>query len=398
MESNPENHAAGFPERLIHSVRSLTIQMTITEKVKRDLETPCLVLDLDVLEHNLQKMQAAAARAGKDLRPHAKTHKCSALARRQIEAGAIGVCVAKVSEAEALVKAGIDNILITGPVVTPGKVERLVDLVATAPSLMVVIDHPGNIALVDTALRARGMSMDVLLDVDVGLHRTGVRPPDALALAGKIDSRPNLRLRGIQAYAGQVQHIHAYDMREHTSHQCLRDAVHVFRDLQATFPACTIFSASGTGTFDIDLAVPEITELQVGSYVCMDTEYLEIEPADKGSQEAAFEPALRLLTTVVSTNHEGFVTVDAGLKSLYRDGGKPQVIVPANSALAYDWFGDEYGRVTCPDPSALPRLGTVLELVTSHCDPTVNLFDHYFLARGESVTGTWPIDLRGCSQ
>ena len=200
-------------------------QMTITEKVKRDLETPCLVLDLDVLERNLQKMQAAAARAGKNLRPHAKTHKCSALARLQIEAGAIGVCVAKLSEAEALVKAGIDNILITGPVVTPGKVKRLVDLVAAAPSLMVVIDHSGNIALLDAALRARGMSMDVLLDVDVGLHRTGVRPPDAPALAGQIISRPNLRLRGIQAYAGQVQHIHAYDRRKHTSHQRLKDAV-----------------------------------------------------------------------------------------------------------------------------------------------------------------------------
>ncbi|MCB2148919.1 MAG: DSD1 family PLP-dependent enzyme [Deltaproteobacteria bacterium] len=372
--------------------------MIITEKVKRDLETPCLVLDLDVLEGNLHKMQAAATHAGRNLRPHVKTHKCSALARRQIEAGAIGVCVAKVSEAEALVKAGIDNILITGPVATPGKVERLVNLVAAAPSLMVVIDHPGNIALLDGALRARGMSMDVLLDVDVGLHRTGVRPSDALALAGQILSRPNLRLRGIQAYAGQVQHIHAYDGRKHASHECLRDAVQVFCDLRATLPTCTIFSASGTGTFDIDLAVPEVSELQVGSYVCMDTEYLEIETADAGSRGAAFEPALRLLTTVVSANHEDFVTVDAGLKSLYKDGGKPRVIAPADSALAYDWFGDEYGRVTCPDPSALPRLGTVLELVTSHCDPTVNLFDRYFLARGERVTGTWPIDLRGCSQ
>jgi D-serine deaminase-like pyridoxal phosphate-dependent protein len=373
-------------------------QITITEKVKRDLETPCLVLDLDVLERNLQKMQAAAARAGKNLRPHAKTHKCSALARLQIEAGAIGVCVAKLSEAEALVKAGIDNILITGPVVTPGKVKRLVDLVAAAPSLMVVIDHSGNIALLDAALRARGMSMDVLLDVDVGLHRTGVRPPDAPALAGQIISRPNLRLRGIQAYAGQVQHIHAYDRRKHTSHQCLKDAVDVFRDLQASILTCTIFSASGTGTFDIDLAVPEVSELQVGSYVCMDTEYLEIESADNGSQVAAFEPALRLLTTVVSANHESFVTVDAGLKSLYKDGGRPQVIVPADSELAYDWFGDEYGRVTCPDLSALPAPGAVLELVTSHCDPTVNLFDRYFLTRGERVAGMWPIDLRGCSQ
>ncbi len=372
--------------------------MTIINKHKRDLETPCLVLDMDILERNLQKMQAAARHAGKHLRPHVKTHKCSALARRQIEAGAIGVCVAKVSEAEALVKAGFDNILVTGPVATSSKVEKLVALVAAAPTLMVVIDHPGNIALLETVLGERSLSMDVLLDVDVGLHRTGVRPSDAPALAGQIVSCPNLRLRGIQAYAGQVQHIRAYDRRMHTSHQCLKDAVHVFRDLQATLPACTIFSTSGTGTFDIDLAVPEISELQVGSYVCMDTEYLEIEPADNGSRSPPFEPALRLLTTVVSVNHDKFVTVDAGLKSLYRDGGKPQVIEPANSGLAYDWFGDEYGRITRSDDSALPRLGAVLELVTSHCDPTVNLFDQYYLTRGERVIGTWPIDLRGCSQ
>jgi len=372
--------------------------MTVANKYTRDLETPCLMLDMDILERNLQMMQAAAEHAGKNLRPHAKTHKCSALARRQIEAGAIGVCVAKVSEAEVLVKAGLDNILVTGPVATSSKAERLVDLVATSPSVMIVVDHPGNIALLDAALRASGMSMDVLLDVDVGLNRTGVRPSDALELAGQIASCQTLRLSGIQAYAGQVQHIRSYDTRRQASHQCLQEAVHIFRHLQATVSTCTIFSASGTGTFDIDLAVPEVSELQVGSYVCMDTEYLEIEPADNGSRLATFDPALRLLTTVVSANHENFVTVDAGLKSLYKDGGKPQVIVPANPALEYDWFGDEYGRITCSDHSELPPLGAVLELVTSHCDPTVNLFDNYYLTRGESVVGKWPIDLRGCSQ
>jgi D-serine deaminase-like pyridoxal phosphate-dependent protein len=252
--------------------------------------------------------------------------------------------------------------------------------------------------LLDAALRARRMSMDVLLDVDVGLNRTGVRPSDALALAGQIVSCPTLRLLGIQAYAGQVQHIRAYDKRRQTSHQCLQEAVHVFRNLQATIPNCTIFSASGTGTFDIDLAVPEISELQVGSYACMDTEYLGIGSADDDTRFVSFDPALRLLTTVVSANHDNFVTVDAGLKTLYKDGGKPQVITPDHSALVYDWFGDEYGRITGTDHTALPRLGAVLELVTSHCDPTVNLFDRYFLTRGNSVAGTWPIDLRGCSQ
>lgn len=372
--------------------------MTTTEKYKSDLETPCLVLDVDILERNLKKMQAVVEHAGKNIRPHVKTHKCSALAKRQIEVGAIGVCAAKVSEAEALVKAGVENILITGPVVTPNKVEKLINMLTTASSLMVVVDHPDNIAVLDTALRARRMSMGVLLDVDVGMHRTGVRPSDALALAEQIVSRPNLRLQGIQAYAGHVQHIRSYEERKHTSHQCLQEAVHVFRELNTSVPTCTIFSASGTGTFDIDLAVREVSELQVGSYVCMDTEYLEIESDDKGMRFESFGPALRLLTTVISVNHESFVTVDAGLKALYQDGGKPQVIVPANSGLKYDWFGDEYGKITCADNSKLPSLGTVLELITSHCDPTINLFNRYFLTRGEKVIGTWPIDLRGCSQ
>lgn len=372
--------------------------MTATIKYKADLETPCLVLDMDVLELNLKKMQSTVTRAGKNLRPHAKTHKCSALARRQIEAGAIGVCAAKISEAEALAKEGLENILITGPVVTPGKIERLINLLTKVPSLMVVVDHPGNIHLLDTELRAGNMIMNVLLDVDVGLHRTGARPAEALALAEKIVSVPNLRLRGIQAYAGQVQHIRSYDKRKHTSHQCLGEAVHIFRELQSSVPTCTIFSASGTGTFDIDLAIPGISELQVGSYVCMDTEYLEIESEDNRSRFGSFDPALRLLTTVISANHDHFVTVDAGLKSLYKDGGKPQVIVPENSGLQYDWFGDEYGLITCSDNSKLPSIGTILELVTSHCDPTINLFNSYFLTRGENVIGTWPIDLRGCSQ
>jgi D-serine deaminase-like pyridoxal phosphate-dependent protein len=372
--------------------------MSFVKKYKSDLDTPCLVLDMDVLERNLQKMQTAAKHGGKNLRPHVKTHKCSALAKRQIETGAIGVCVAKISEAEALVKADLNNILITGPVVTPIKVKRLVDLVTLDPSLMVVVDHPDNIELLDAALRAKGISMGVLLDVDVGLNRTGVRPPGALALTEHIVTRSSLHLRGIQAYAGHVQHIQSYATRKKTSRQCLRGAVRLFRELRTTVPTCTIFSATGTGTFDIDLAIPEVSELQVGSYVCMDTEYLEIGSADNDTRFTPFDPALRLLTTVISANHDDFVTVDAGLKSLYKDGGKPQIIVPENSKLEYDWFGDEYGRITSATHSTLPLLGSVLELVTSHCDPTVNLFDHYYLTRGDKVIGTWPIDLRGCSQ
>jgi len=365
---------------------------------KPELDTPCLVLDLDILEHSIRKMQATATKAGKSLRPHAKTHKCSALARMQLEAGATGVCAAKLSEAEALVKAGIEDVLITGPVVTPRKLERLVGLVSRSASLKVVLDHAGNAASLDQKLGESGLSMGVYLDVDVGLHRSGAKPSAAVALADKIATCPNLRLVGVQAYAGQVQHIRSYAERRERSLHCLEDAVAVFREVRSRVPACTTLSTSGTGTFDIDLEIAEVSELQVGSYVLMDTEYLDIGSALHSSHFLAFEPALRMLTTVISANHENHVTVDAGLKSIYRDGGMPRVAGPALSPLEYDWFGDEYGMISAKDGSPLPAPGAVLELLVSHCDPTVNLFDAYHLTRGDAVVGSWPIDLRGCSQ
>ncbi|MCX6993606.1 MAG: DSD1 family PLP-dependent enzyme [Kiritimatiellaeota bacterium] len=372
--------------------------MNDTLQRKADLDTPCLALDLDILDQNLRKMQALTQRAGKHLRPHAKTHKCSTLARRQMEAGAIGICTAKVSEAEALCRAGIANILITGPVVTKQKIARLVALRAKAPALMVVVDHPGPIDLLSTALGDQGLTMDVLLDVDVGLHRTGVPPSIAINLADHILDHSNLRLRGIQAYAGQMQHVRSYNERKNGSHQCLQPAIGIFRALQAKAPTCTVFSASGTGTSDIDLDIPELTELQAGSYVCMDAEYLAIGSAEDNSRFTAFGPALRLLTTVVSVNQDGYVTVDAGLKALYRDGAVPQIINPEYAGLRYDWFGDEYGRITGSGSVGMPPLGTVLELVTSHCDPTINLFDRYYVTQGSKIVDTWSIDLRGCSQ
>jgi len=365
---------------------------------KLELDTPCLVLDLDTLEQNIRKMQATATRAGKTLRPHAKTHKCSSLARMQLQAGAQGICAAKLSEAEALVNAGLDDILITGPVVNPRKVDRLVELVGRCGSLKVVLDRPETAQLLDHKLGDRGLAMSVYLDVDIGLHRTGVDPSRAVAMAERIVTCPNLKLVGVQAYAGHVQHIQSYDERRYSSLNCLEDAVAAFREIRTRIPGCTTLSTSGTGTFDIDLEIAEVSELQVGSYVLMDTEYLDIGSATDPTHFMAFEPALRLLTSVISANHATHVTVDAGLKSLYRDGGIPRVASPAPPGLKYDWYGDEYGMITSNGDAPLPSVGEVLELLVSHCDPTVNQFDVYHLVRGNDVVGKWPIDLRGCSQ
>ena len=365
---------------------------------KYDLDTPCLTLDIDILELNLSKMRSAAHAGDKKLRPHAKTHKCSRLAKKQIAAGAIGACAAKVSEAEVLADAGVQGVLVTGPVVSAQKIERLAAILEKDPTIMVVVDHPENVRRLDDAMQREQLTLDVLLDIDVGLGRTGVLPESALEIAGQIANSNNLRLKGIQAYAGFVQHIQSYPERKKASLECMQPAAVLFRKLKEKEPWCTIFSGTGTGTYDIDIQIPELTELQVGSYAVMDAEYLNIAAQDDPVRFSDFRPALTLLTTVVSANHSEFVTVDAGLKSLYQNGGVPFVISPGFADLRYDWFGDEYGKLTCADGGSLPQPGTVLELVTSHCDPTINQFDCFYVTQADRVIDTWPIDLRGKSQ
>ncbi len=367
-------------------------------KKKTDLDTPCLLVDLDRLDENLLKMQSMVKAAGKSLRPHAKTHKCSTLAKLQIAAGAVGVCAAKISEAEALVEAGISGVLITSPVAGREKNRRLVELLKRSSFLLAVVDHPAEVGFLERRLETEKLKLDVLVDVDVGHRRTGVPPAKALALGELVLKSRHLRLRGIQAYAGHLQHVTRHEERRAASRSALRQAAAVFRKLKVREPACRIFSASGTGTAEIDLEVADLTELQAGSYALMDTEYLSIESAD-GSGFDAFRPALTLLTTVVSIDHGRQVTVDAGLKSLYKDGGRPQVVSPQYARLQYDWAGDEHGRLSTRSRAApLPGLGEAVELVVSHCDPTVNLFDRLHICRGGRVVDVWPVDLRGLSQ
>ncbi len=363
---------------------------------KFELETPCIILDLETVEKNLKKMKSLAESKGKNLRPHIKTHKCITLAKKQIEYGAIGVCAAKVSEAEKLAEAGINGILLTGPFT--GKINSVLQIISVSPALMVTLDHPSEAENLNTALHSKGLKIDVLLDIDAGLRRTGVQPSGALKLADFILSKKNLRLRGIQAYAGHLQHILSFKERKDASYRSLGEIIPIFNKLKSEVDGFSIFSASGTGTFEIDSSIPEVTEHQVGSYVCMDSEYLAVDSSEDGKGFKTFDPALRLLTTVVSVNQKGYVTVDAGLKSLYKDGAVPQVITPGFSEMKYDWFGDEYGKIIYQAGQKAPVLGTVLELIVSHCDPTINLFDHFFITRGDKVVDIWPIELRGCSR
>lgn len=371
-------------------------------KNKWELDTPCLAIELDLLDANLAEMHRFVTSHGKQLRPHSKTHKCSTLAQRQVAAGAVGVCAAKVSEAQALVERGIQNVLITGPVATPFKAERVAQCARQSPSCAIVIDSVDGARLLHQALKLHNLKMPVLIDLNVGQERTGINPAGAVQLARDISRFPTLELQGMQAYAGHVQHMSSFEARRDASLQALQMAVEALHRLREAGFNCGIFSGGGTGTYDIDVAVAELTEMQVGSYALMDAEYHGIGSRQNERTFEVFRPALTLLSSVVSVNRKGFVTVDAGLKAMYRDGAAP-LVLGQDRGLTYDWFGDEYGRISRAEnagsaPGSLPRLGEYVELMVSHCDPTVNLFDCFYITQNDVVVDVWPIDLRGRSQ
>lgn len=362
-------------------------------RVMNDLPTPCLIADLPAMERNLSLLQGFLKQKGKALRAHAKTHKSTRIASRQIEAGAIGICAAKLSEAERLARSGIASMLLTGPVVTDEAHDRLLRCLADAPGLAIVLDDLENAHRLSEKLGRENQTLRCLIDLDPGFHRTGVPFDRAIPFAKSLATLPNIEVIGIQAYAGNLQHLATAAERREKSQDVLRAAAKVFKEYQTMGLRMEIFSGGGTGTLAADVEIPELTEIQAGSYLFMDEEYTALE-----WEEPRFETALFLLATVVSANHRGFVTIDAGLKTLYRDGGIPAVIEPAAAGATYEWFGDEYGKIsTAASPEAFP-VGRKVRLSLSHVDPTINLFDRIYAVEKGCVAKVFPIDLRGCSQ
>ena len=343
---------------------------------KQQLPTPALLLDLDKFEANLARMAARIQASGKALRPHAKAHKCVEIARRQIAAGAIGVCVATVAEAELMAGGGIPGLLLTSPVADPLKMARIVNTGA-----MVVVDHLRQVAWYDQAARASNVKLDVLVDLDVGDHRTGARTPeDAAEIAEAVDQAAHLELRGLQAYSVLGSHAGGLEERKRVSAESYRVASRALGIMLRRGLSTEIVSGGSTGTWEIDTAVPDLTELQAGSYVLMDLAYRR--------EGLDFEHGLTVMATVVSANHSGFVTVDAGTKAFATDRGYgPEAVDLPGSQ--YRWGGDEFGYVDLP--SGLPKLGGRLEFIPPHCDPTVNLYDAIYACRGDQVEAIWPL-------
>ncbi len=362
----------------------------------RELATPALVIDLASFERNVVAMQEHCNRAGLKLRPHAKTHKCAEIARRQIAAGAVGQCCAKLGEAEALAEAGIDGLLVTSPVVTAQAFARVSKLNARLGEFMIVADSAVCVDGYAQAARASGKRLKVLVDVDVGLHRTGIAPGEpALALARKIAADPQLQFMGLQGYAGQLQHVPVFEERRTQSLAALK----LLRDTRDAIAAagipCPIVSGGGTGTFNIDGEARVFTELQAGSYIFMDKQYGEVRIAN--AAPLPFETSLFVQTSVISTTVPGFATTDAGLKSFATEAGAPIIHSGAPDGANYFFFGDEQGGIMLGGPDKALALGASLRCSAPHCDPTVNLYDAYHVVVGDRLAAIWPIEARGRS-
>jgi 3-hydroxy-D-aspartate aldolase len=359
-----------------------------------NLPTPALLVDLDQFEANLRTMAKHCSGERCHFRPHAKTHKCPEVARRQVASGARGISTATVAEAEAMVAAGITGVLLTSPIVEPGKIRRMVELARSGGEVLLAVGHPLQVERLAAAASASKVRIDVLVDLDVGDHRFGIEPGrTAVELARRIGQHSSLQIRGVQAYLGLAAHIVGFDARKKVSLDALAHAIEtrdaLFKDgFDAGFLSC-----ASTGTYNIDSALPGEIELQSGSYPFMDLEYRAIGGRANESAFDDFQPSLTVLSTVVNDNHPGRVTVDAGVKAFATDAAIPPE-AKDRPGLIYHFNGDEFGRISASPGADLPRIGDRLEFYVPHCDPTVNLYDRIHAVRRGIVEGVWRIVAR----
>lgn len=358
-----------------------------------DVDTPALLIDLNAFEANLRLMQESIADFAGELRPHAKTHKCPTIALAQITHGAVGVCCQKVSEAEALVDGGVGDVLISNQVVGAKKVARVAAL-AQRSRISICVDDPLQVTALEEAMaRAGNATLDVLVEIDVGAKRCGVPPGEsAVRLAKLIGETKHLRFAGLQAYHGSAQHRRSVAERR-TAIASAAELAGQTRDLlHAAGIDCPKVTGGGTGTFLFEAGSDVYNELQAGSYVFMDADYAANEWADSG--QPPFQHSLFVWTTVMSRTPGVRAVVDAGLKSSSVDSGLPK-LADATPA-AYVNVSDEHGVIALNGAPDYP-LGHKLKLIPGHCDPTVNMHDHFICIRHDRVEAIWPITGRGCA-
>ena len=362
---------------------------------KWELDTPALCVDLDKLERNITRMQRTLAGNKLGARPHAKTHKCAAIGKLQMNAGALGLCAAKLSEAEALMADGLDRICMTTANLSPAKIRRAMQLRKKFPGFIQAVDFDQNARDLNDAAKEAGVVADVVIDVAVGT-RSGIPPgEDALQLAKLVDSLPNLKLRGLLSYDGGAQHVIGFAARKERALKNIEENARTREKMHAAGLSTEIFSGGGTGTYSIQHLVPGFTDVQVGSYIFMDMQYLAVGSEDGHPRYNDFEPSLTVLATVVNNRFPGRLTTDAGAKALTLN--TPRAGVIGEPGMDYNAGSDEFGSITFKEASKAYRMGDRLELIVPHCDPVVNLYDYIYAIRNEKVEAVWEVTARGHS-
>ena len=381
-----------------NEVQALFVDGEMQQDISKwELDTPALCVDLDALEGNIAKMQKTTALNGIASRPHAKTHKTPVIAQMQMDTGSVGICVAKVSEAEAMFQNGIDKILLTTTNVTTTKIRRAMKLREVCGDFIQATDSPDNARLLSEAAISMNIIADVVVDVDPGGNRTGITPGQpALQLAQLVDQLPGLRLRGLLCYDGGSQHVKGFDQRRSQTLSRLNAASETYDLFNNSGLTTEIFSGGGTGTYNIDHETRGLTDIQVGSYVFMDAQYIDIGGESNNEIYSDFQPALTILTTVLNDQYKGRATTDAGAKACTIN--RPWSRIKGETGISYSSGSDEFGTIRYEsDASRTYKVGDTVELIVSHCDPVVNLYNQMYAIRNDKVEAVWQISARGMS-
>ncbi|WP_291730182.1 3-hydroxy-D-aspartate aldolase BhcC [Leisingera sp. F5] len=359
-----------------------------------DIQTPCLVLDLDALERNIKKMGDYAKAHGMRHRVHGKMHKSVDVAKLQEElGGAVGVCCQKVSEAEVFARGGIKDILVSNQVRDPQKIDRLARLPKLGARTIVCVDDIDNVADLSAAAQKHGTGLEVLIEIDCGAGRCGVTTTEAVVdIAKALNAAENLKFTGIQAYQGAMQHMDSYEDRKAKLDIAIAQVADAVEGLKAEGIECELVSGGGTGSYYFESNSGVYNELQCGSYAFMDADYGRILDKDGNRiDQGEWENAFFLFTQVMSHAKTDKAIVDAGLKAQSVDSGLPFIF--GRDDVEYIKCSDEHGVVA--DPEGVLKVGEKLRLVPGHCDPTANVHDWYVGVRNGKVETVWPVSARG---
>ncbi|SMP00126.1 3-hydroxy-D-aspartate aldolase BhcC [Paracoccus laeviglucosivorans] len=359
-----------------------------------DIQTPCLVLDLDALERNIKKMGDYASAHGMRHRSHGKMHKSVDVQKLQESlGGAVGVCCQKVSEAEVFARGGIKDILVSNQVRDPAKIERLARLPKLGSRIIVCVDDLANVADLSAAAQKHGTTLEIFIEIDCGAGRCGVTTSDAVvAIAKAVDAAPGLKFTGIQAYQGAMQHMDSFADRKAKLDAAIAQVRDAVAALEEAGLSPELVSGGGTGSYYFESNSGVYNELQCGSYAFMDADYGRIKDADgKRIDAGEWENALFILTSVMSHAKADKAICDAGLKAQSVDSGLP--FVYGRDDVEYIKCSDEHGVIA--DPKGVLKVNDKLRLVPGHCDPTCNVHDWYVGVRNGKVEAVWPVSARG---